>query len=399
MGWSGQSKGLTPDRGYPSKELGPSQRSLEESSNRLEDPSVASCSTIEVDHRPRVLSACMNLMSHNRHTQSTSIDAKLTAGITFERVKPDQDFQTATESWEPADATKYKVRSKNYLKTRIKEPCLGSFYEVIGSDLFSFDKKQPHIAQFLHLPEDPYTRTTEELDAIKEYGLPTLLVVNMQLPAYQPSFLGSDGRGHSFVFYCVLHEDFNPRLHPNQCALNLFKRFVANPENQGQYRIKLIPKFLNIEEWAEQGPLTQTEHRLVKIYNEKPILTRQHNRFFRGQNYFEIDVDVHQWIYIAKKAFWSLLIRMHRVVTEVALLIQGNAIDDLPEQIVAACRVYRVDFARFRYFADYKRQLTASTSQQKCTTFHPIQITTLMIALMSRKRLNGTEKLVQKEVE
>eukprot|EP00210_Caulerpa_lentillifera_P003236 g3090.t1 len=357
-GWGGQSRGQVP-AGKLVYEVSPESRTLE-------DPSVASCSTVDIDNRSRMFSAYMNLMSHNRHTSSTSKDTKLIAGATFAHRKTNLSLSEANECWESGDATKYKVRSKNYLRSRIKEPCIGSFYEVIASDLLSFDKKQSHVAQFIKLPGDPYKRSIEEMEAIQEYGLPTLLVVNMQLPAYQPSFLGSDGRGHSFIFYCVLHERFNPRTHSNQYSLKLFSRFVANPENQGQYRIKLIPKFLNIEEWAEKGPLTQTEHRLVKIYNEKPILTRQHNRFFRGDNYFEIDVDVHQWIYIAKKAFWSLLLRMHQVVTEVALLIQGNRPEDLPEQIVASARVYRVDLARFRYIGDFKQQIIDSNSTQKC---------------------------------
>ena len=48
-------------------------------------------------------------------------------------------------------------------------------------------------------------------------------------------------------------------------------------------------------------------------FNEKPILTRPYQHFFHGPNYFEIDVDVHSWLYVARKALWSLLPRMHEV--------------------------------------------------------------------------------------
>ena len=54
-----------------------------------------------------------------------------------------------------------------------------------GSDLISFPKKQTHVAQMIQLPDDPYKRTPEETAAIAAYGLPTLIVVNMQLPVYQ----------------------------------------------------------------------------------------------------------------------------------------------------------------------------------------------------------------------
>ena len=50
----------------------------------------------------------------------------------LQRREEDCTFEEAKEKWEPADATKYRIRSKNYIKTRIKEECKGAFYEVIG---------------------------------------------------------------------------------------------------------------------------------------------------------------------------------------------------------------------------------------------------------------------------
>lgn len=103
--------------------------------DQQEDPTLASCSTIDFGNRSRVLAACMNLMSHPANqttTGPTSVDEKLIAGSTFTRRKNTISVEEAKECWEPADPTAYRVRSKTYLKSRIKEPCLGSFYEVIG---------------------------------------------------------------------------------------------------------------------------------------------------------------------------------------------------------------------------------------------------------------------------
>ena len=43
------------------------------------------------------------------------------------------------------------------------------------------------------------------------------------------------------------------------------------------------------------------EHRLINNYNDKPILTRPQHRFYRGEHYCEIDVDVHNYAYLARK--------------------------------------------------------------------------------------------------
>ena len=61
----------------------------------------------------------------------------------------------------------------------------GNEMSLSGSDLISFPKKQTHVAQMIQLPDDPYKRTPEEIAAIAAYELPTLIVVNMQLPVYQ----------------------------------------------------------------------------------------------------------------------------------------------------------------------------------------------------------------------
>ncbi len=37
---------------------------------------------------------------------------------------------------------------------------------------------------------------------------------------------------------------------------------------------KLIPRIVNVEEWAEKGPLSQPEYKLLLSYNDKPVLTR-----------------------------------------------------------------------------------------------------------------------------
>lgn len=75
-------------------------------------------------------------------------------------------------------------------------------------------------------------------------------------------------------------------------------------------RLKLIARVVNVEEWAEKGPLSGYEHGLLRNYNDKPILTRPQHHFFLEKNYLEIDLDVHSYAWTARKALSGFLPRL-----------------------------------------------------------------------------------------
>jgi len=248
--------------------------------------------------------------------------------------------------WEEPDATTFNIRSEQYMKTREKIKSEPSVYQLIGVDMYSFDFKLFHIAQHIELPQAPVP-----VEVSKKAGLPPLLIVNLQLPTYVPSLFGvNDGPGHSLVYYFVLPQGWKPEDIPHENALKLLQRFFGNGrEFDGQPtrdRFKLIGRVVNPDEWAEKGPLSNTELRLLRNYNEKPLLTRPQQRFYTGHGYLEIDLDVHSYAYIAKRAFASYMTRLAPVIFENAFVVQGNRAEELPEIVLGAGRVYRVDFTK-----------------------------------------------------
>lgn len=311
---------------------------------------------IEPSPESEFKSGCMHLFTHS-HSHAHRRFLRLTkppAGSSFRRkTEQEREAQTAA-AWEPADGRTFMVRSLNYMRTKVKEPSEDCIYRLLGVDVYHFDFKLYHIAQHVQLPPAPVLGPAAQA-LPHDQQLPPLLIINLQLPWYPTSLFGSnDGDGYSLVYYFALPEGWEPSQVPNKAALELVQRFMHNKrEFDGtptRDRLKLIPRIVNVGEWAEKGPLSGYEHRLLMNYNDKPLLTRPQQRFYTGPNYLEIDMDVHNYAYIARKAFYGFIHRLAPVVFENAFVVQGNRPEELPEQILASARVYRVDFTKAMNF-------------------------------------------------
>ena len=126
----------------------------------------------------------------------------------------------------------------------------------------------------------------------------------------------------------ALDEGFAAAAAASPAAAALLRRFAAGGrEADGSAtrdRLKLIARVANPDQWAVEGPLSGAEHRLLVSYNEKPLLTRPQQHFFTGPGYLEVDLDVHSYAYLARKALTSFTGRLGPVVYENAFVIQGN---------------------------------------------------------------------------
>lgn len=217
---------------------------------------------------------------------------------------------------------------------------------------------------YSHLPTFPYSHSSHSPQAIAR-GFVPLLIINMQMPLYNPGYFGAhDGQGGSLLYFFSFPPDWHPDSVTNPAALQLLEGFfndgLCADGTPARERLKLIPRVSNVDEWARVGPLSATEHRLLTTYNDKPVLTRPQQRFYRGPGYLEVwlqeaclveyfhlmqvDLDVHTWNFIARKAFFNYIPKLSTVVFENAFVIQGNEVEELPEQVLGCVRVFRVNF-------------------------------------------------------
>lgn len=59
----------------------------------------------------------------------------------------------------------------------------------------------------------------------------------------------------------------------------------------------------------------------------------------QGSNYVEIDVNIHNFCYLARKGANSLFGDLHKFVIDLGLVVEGRDDDELPEQILGCAQL------------------------------------------------------------
>lgn len=247
-------------------------------------------------------------------------------------------------SWSPLEPSSFRVRGKNYLRDKKKEFApIGAAFYPLGADLFLSPRKIDHIARYVQIP------------AINVPGdVPSILIVNIQIPLYTASIFQSenDGEGMNVVLYFKLSEKYSKDL-SEQFRENITKMINDEVERVKGFpmdsiapfrdRLKILGRVVNVDNLN----LSATEKKLMNAYNEKPVLSRPQHEFYLGENYLEIDIDVHRFSYIARKGFEGFIERLKLCNLDFGLTIQGNKPEDLPEHLLCAIRLNKIDHSSF----------------------------------------------------
>ncbi|XP_059641226.1 protein ENHANCED DISEASE RESISTANCE 2 [Cornus florida] len=215
------------------------------------------------------------------------------------------DRDNGRDCWRISDGNNFRVRSKRFCYDKSKIPAGKHQMDLVAVDWFKDTKRMDHVAR----------RHGCAAQVASEKGLFSV-VVNLQVPG---------STHYSMVFYLVTKD-----LVPG----SLLQRFVDGDDEFRNSRLKLIPSVPK-GSWIVRQSVGSTPCLLGKAVD---------CNYIRGPTYLEIDVDIGSST-VANGVLGLVVGVITTLVVDMAFLVQGNSMDELPERLMGAVRVSHIELS------------------------------------------------------
>jgi len=265
------------------------------------------------------------------------------AGLSLQMNRSNELGLSAPPStWNDCRSDSFSLRiGPNYTKNRLKAPSPSSLMQLVGVDLVYSEARIDHFASKVRLPE-AWTQMNTGNEKI-----PPVFIVNMQIPAENTLSLFSeitDGKGYSLVVYYSMKPETVAELNCLSTASNavrLLAQYLSeapeadkDPKSIWRGRFKMAMSCVNIDEFGLPSFIT--------AYNAKPVLIRQTGTLIRGANYVEMDINVHRFASVAKKALQLCKDRFDSMILRLGFCIESKEDGEMPETLFGTVEFNRV---------------------------------------------------------
>jgi len=217
------------------------------------------------------------------------------------------DHSNEEHQWAQPTDHPWKVRGKNYLRDRIKVDSEAQFSQLIAVDLcFS----ETEVKQMTEHAKSAYAifRSQGNTDF--------LFVVNWRCPPM-----------HVVCVFAI----------KNPSEMPLLQKFRKMSYEERKQRVKVIPQCI-------EGPwLARTAIGTTPVIIGKKLETD----FYSGEDFLEISINVFSSS-AAKKMMSVVCTACRKMVIDVAIILEGQTEDELPERVIGSFRVIRTNINRLR---------------------------------------------------
>uniref|UniRef100_M1C950 Pleckstrin homology (PH) domain-containing protein / lipid-binding START domain-containing protein n=1 Tax=Solanum tuberosum TaxID=4113 RepID=M1C950_SOLTU len=212
-------------------------------------------------------------------------------------------------SWAQTDPSTFLIRGETYLEDRKKIKAKGTLMQMVAADWLKSDKRE----------DDLGGRPGSIVQKYAAKGGPEFFfIVNIQVPG---------STTYTLALYYMMDT-------PIENA-PLLESFVKGDDAFRNSRFKLIP-------YISKGPWIVKQSVGKKACLVGPALEIN---YFRGKNYLELDINVGSST-VARGVVSLVVGYLNNLVIEMAFLIQANTPEELPEYLLATCRLNHLDISK-----------------------------------------------------